>query len=195
MSQEPDGVDAVETHVLWRTERLLIFPLPFYVIGLFGHGRGILGVALAFWFLGMLVWAPWIFIKAVMQGARDRALVGAWLGFTLLPWVVWLVAFDWASTRTGLIAVFPPTFVLGTVGMLGASFDWGSKFGAEKRSAFLIAGSLAYAIPAIILFGYLMMGIAEVAALLTVLIVLLGGVSAIAAMALFQEATKPKPAA
>ena len=194
MSQDDDGYETVDRNLRIQGDQFLVLPPLIYVIGLFTSGTDMLAGALVIWLVAAVLWNTMIFVRVAMRTPQgDKAVAAAVLGLGATPWLICLLGLDWLSTRTGLIVTFPLVFLCGAAGMAAAAFEWPRTRTPRGRSGVILAGAFAYALFAVLFLGAVWLGVADVGGLLTVPIVLVGGISAIAAMALFQAAVTPEP--
>lgn len=194
MNQESGSFEKVDRIFGYQIDRL-IFIAPFaYVWDVFTGGAENLSIAVLLWLFITIIWTPWTIFRVAMQKPRGDAYVAtAVLGLGLWPWLIFLFAIDWSTTRAGLLVTFPLVFLFGGGTLLAASLGWPKLRTAGARSNLLMSGAVAYAIFATLFIGALFLGIAQAAGFLTVGIVAIGGTAAIAAMNLFTEASRPAP--
>ncbi len=192
MDPDPDGFERADRSLSNQADIMVMLPPFIYILGVFDGGTKDLGLAVWLWLAVSLLWTPWITFRVAMRTPKgDPNAALAVLGIGLWPWLIFLFAVDWASTRTGLIVTFPLIFLFGAATMIAANFDWPRTKTPGGRSTLLMVGATVFGLYAVLFLAALVLGVAEAAGILTPAIVVIGGAAAIMALALAAEATRP----
>jgi hypothetical protein len=192
MNQEPDGFETLDRIVAYEADYVALLPAGLYVWGLVEGGTESLIFAVWLWLLVVLFWVPWITLRVAMRTPPSDPLTAlATVGAGLWPWLIFLFAMEWASTRTGLTVTFPLIFGFGASTLMAAHFGWPRTTTSGGRSRLLLTGASVFGLYAVLFLGALALGVAEVAGILTAPIVILGLGAAVASLVLLQAATRP----
>ncbi|WP_430425582.1 hypothetical protein [Phenylobacterium sp.] len=184
--------EQTRTRVDNRLDGVLLLPWFGDFGGVLDSDPGTIGFGLMVWLLAVVIWTPWIVLRVRMsRPTGDTARAAAVLGLGLLPWVVAVPLTSAPITLAGALIGFPLMYLWGAGAMAAAALQWPARLPPRRRTAILVAGGLSYAVVAAGLLLFLLADIRIGARIVTPILVLLSGATALAAVMVLLSAQRP----
>lgn len=184
--------EQTRTRVDNRLDGVLLLPWFGYFGGVLDGDPGTIGFGLMVWLLAIVIWTPWIVLRVRMsRPTGDTARAAAVLGLGLLPWVVAVPLVSAPITLVGALIGFPLMYLWGAGAMAAAALQWPARLSPRRRTAILVAGGLSYAVVAAGLLLFLLADIRIGASIVTPILVLLSGATALAAVMVLLAVRRP----
>lgn len=192
MTNNEQPWEQTRTRVDNRLDGVLLLPWFGYFGGALDGDPGMIGFALMLWLLAVVIWTPWIVLRVrVSRPTGDTTRAAAVLGVGLLPWLVAVPLVSAPITLAGALIGFPLMYLWGAGAMAAAALQWPARLSPRRRTATLVVGGLSYAGVATGLLLFLLADLRIGASIVTPVLLLLTGATALAAVTVLIAARRP----